>query len=258
MCPTEVKYIGEEQHINIIFHEVCTTLIRGRPRVATDPITCEKELPKDPISFDLIEQLKNTQAMVTLFELLQILEPHREMMNQIFKNSQINMNISITNFAKKAKIWSKGDIIDFHPSEKLSKDVTQLHQKKFIEVNVFGNTVKTSLINGGAALNMATNHLHSQFDPDLLPPREETTMRVKGFDGVPKKYARIITLPIKVGNKVLQNLFYITNGKPSFNFILGIPWIDDMEGVTSTLHRCFKFCFEGNIYKVEADEQITK
>jgi len=83
-------------------------------------------------------------------------------------------------------------------------------------------------------------------------------MRVNRFDGVPKKCARIITLPTKVGNKVLQTLFYITDGKPSFNFILGRPWIDDMEGVESTLHRCFKFYFEGNVYKVEADEQIAK
>ena len=79
VCPTKVKDIGEEKHINVIFHEeVFATLTRGRPRVATDPITCEKELPKDLRSFDLIEQLKNTQAKVSLFELLQILEPNDE------------------------------------------------------------------------------------------------------------------------------------------------------------------------------------
>lgn len=97
-----------------------------------------------------------------------------------------------------------------------------------------------------------------QFDQDMLPPREETTMRVKGFDGIPRRCARIITLPIKVGKKFLNTLFYITKGKPSFNFILGRPWTDDMDGVASTLHRCFKFCFEGNVYKVEADEQVAK
>ena len=31
-----------------------------------------------------------------------------------------------------------------------------------------------------------------------------------------------------------------------------------MDGVASTLHRCFKFYFEGNVYKVEADEQVAK
>jgi len=79
-------------------------------------------------------------------------------------------------------------------------------------------------------------------------------MRVKGFDGVQKKCVEIITLLMKVGNKVLQILFYITYGKPYFKFILGRPWIDEMEGVASTLHRCFKFCFEGIVYKVEVDE----
>ena len=83
-------------------------------------------------------------------------------------------------------------------------------------------------------------------------------MRVKGFDGVPKKCEGIITLLIRVGKKTLKTLFYIIDGKPSFNLILGIPWIDDIEGVASTLHRCFTFCFEGNVYKVEADEQVSR
>jgi len=48
-------------------------------------------------------------------------------------------------------------------------------------------------------------------------------MRVKGFDGIPKKCAGIITLPIKVGKKTLNTLFYITNRKPSFNLILRRP-----------------------------------
>ena len=223
-----------------------------------NPITCEKELPKDPRSFKFIDKIKNTQAKVSLFELLQILEPHREMMNQFFKNSQIDRNISITTFTENVELWSKGDIISFHPSEMPSKDVTWLHPPLFIEVNVIENIVKRSLINGGAALKIATTHLLSQFDPNLLPPREETTMKVKGFNGVPKKCAGIIILPIKVGNKVLQTLFYITYGKLSFNFILGRPSIDDMKGVASTLHRCFKFFYKGNFYKVEANEQIAK
>jgi len=88
ICPDRVDNTKEEHDINVIFHEeVCTTLIRGRARVITNPFTCERELPKDPRSFDLIEKLKNTQDKVILFELLQISEPHREIMNQAFKNS---------------------------------------------------------------------------------------------------------------------------------------------------------------------------
>lgn len=60
-CLDKVDNTEEEQNINVIFHkEVCATLTRERARAVTDPITCEKKLPKDPRSFDLIEQLKNT------------------------------------------------------------------------------------------------------------------------------------------------------------------------------------------------------
>ena len=109
----------------------------------------------------MIEQLKSTQAKVSLFELLQILAPHKEMMNQIFKNIQIDRNISIIAFAKRVEIWSKGEVIAFYPSEKLSKDVTKLHLPLFIEVDTFSITVKISLIDGGVALNIATTHLLS-------------------------------------------------------------------------------------------------
>lgn len=83
------------------------------------------------------------------------------MMNYILKNSQIDRNISIIYFIKKAKIWSKGYVITFHPSEKPNKDVTQLHPSLFIEVGTFGNIVKRSLIDEGVALNIATTHLIS-------------------------------------------------------------------------------------------------
>jgi len=73
VCPHRIDNTEEEHDVNAIFYEeVCATLTRGKARVITDPVTCEKELPKDPRSFDLIEQLKNTQAKVSLFELLQI------------------------------------------------------------------------------------------------------------------------------------------------------------------------------------------
>jgi len=83
-------------------------------------------------------------------------------------------------------------------------------------------------------------------------------MKVKGFDSILKKCAKIITIPIKVGNETLQTLFYIIIRKFSFKFIFEIPWIDDMDRVASTLHRCIKFCFKRNIYKIEANEQVAK
>ena len=80
-------------------------------------------------------------------------------MNQIFKNNQIDRNISITTFIEKEKIWSKGEVIAFYRSEKPSKDVTKLHPPLFIEVDAFGIVVKRSLIDGGVALNISTTHL---------------------------------------------------------------------------------------------------
>ena len=61
MCPDRVEENEEEHDVNVIFHEeVYAALTRGKARKITDPVTYERELPKDPRSFDLIEQLKNT------------------------------------------------------------------------------------------------------------------------------------------------------------------------------------------------------
>jgi len=49
VCLDRVDETEEEHDINVIFHEeVCATLTRGRERVIIDPITYERELPKDP------------------------------------------------------------------------------------------------------------------------------------------------------------------------------------------------------------------
>ena len=61
VCLTKVENSKKEQHVNVIFHEdVCAEITRGRAREMIGPVTCERELPKDPRSFDLIEQLKST------------------------------------------------------------------------------------------------------------------------------------------------------------------------------------------------------
>jgi len=53
-------------------------------------------------------------------------------MNQVFKNSLIDRNISVNALAKKAEMWSKGEIIAFYPNEKPNKDVMKLHPPLFI------------------------------------------------------------------------------------------------------------------------------
>ena len=142
-------------------------------------------------------------------------------MNQIFKNSQIDMNISIITFAKKVEIWSEEEVIDFYPSEKPSKDVTKLHPPLFIEVDTFGIIVKRSLIDGGATLNIATTHLLLQFDLDVLPPREETNMRVKVFDGIPQSVQESLHFLSKSITKYLTLFFILRRESLHLTLFLG-------------------------------------
>ena len=56
VCPAKVEDSEEEHHVNVIFHEdIYAAITRGRAREMIDPVTCEKELSKDPRGFDLIE-----------------------------------------------------------------------------------------------------------------------------------------------------------------------------------------------------------
>lgn len=55
-------------YVNVVINEeICANLRRGKSRQRVEPTTAKKlDVPKDPREYDMLQQLKNTQAKIIL------------------------------------------------------------------------------------------------------------------------------------------------------------------------------------------------
>ena len=67
---------------------------------------------------------------------------------------------------------------------------------------------------------------------------------------------RNIELPIQVGPCTFDSEFIVMDINPSYNCLLGRPWIHMTSAVPSTLHQKVKFVVEKSLITVVADEDM--
>ena len=72
----------------------------------------------------------------------------------------------------------------------------------------------------------------------------KTHLVVHTFDGISKEVIGNIELPIQIGPCTFNIGFQVMYINPSYNFLLGQPWIHMVEKVLSTFHQKVKFVVE--------------
>ena len=73
---------------------------------------------------------------------------------------------------------------------------------------------------------------------------EDITPATKGmttFDNTHHDTLGILIIPLTIGPVVFDVEFYIVDLEPSFNLLLGCPWLHKHQVISSTLHRMIKF-----------------
>ena len=68
---------------------------------------------------------------------------------------------------------------------------------------------------------------------------------------------RNIELPIQVGPYTFNSEFIVMDINPSYNCLLGRPWIHMAGAVPSTLHQNVKFIADENLITMVAEEDIV-
>ena len=81
-------------------------------------------------------------------------------------------------------------------------------------------------------------------------------MVVRAFDGTKRKVLGNIKLPIQVGPGTFDFEFIVVNINPSYNYLLGRPWIHMVGAVPSTFHQKFKFVVEENLITIVAERNM--
>ena len=81
-------------------------------------------------------------------------------------------------------------------------------------------------------------------------------MVVRAFDGTKGEVLENIKLPIQVGPSIFDSNFIVMEINPSYNYLLGNPWIHMVGTVPSTLHQKVKFVVEESFITVATEEDM--
>nr|XP_027068875.1 uncharacterized protein LOC113694208 [Coffea arabica] len=110
------------------------------------------------------------------------------------------------------------------------------------------------LIDGGSAVNIMSVRAMKELgiSSDEL---SQSRLMIQGFNQGRQRAIGLIRLELLVGELSSSALFHIIEAKTSYNMLLGRPWIHENEIIPSTLHQCFKYCRDGIVKKVTADDK---
>ena len=125
-----------------------------------------------------------------------------------------------------------------------------------ITIKCKNHIMPRALLNNGSSLNMIPMSTSSRLPIDLSYMKK-IQMVVRAFDGMKRKVLKNIELPIQVGPCTFNLEFIVMDINPSYNCLLGRPWIHMVGVVPSTLHQKVKFVVEKNLIIVVAKEDMV-
>jgi hypothetical protein len=92
------------------------------------------------------------------------------------------------------------------------------------------------LVDTGSSLNVLPKRALSRLEVEglILKPSD---LMVRAFDGSKRSVFGEVELPIQIGSQTFNIVFYVMDISPSYNCLLGRPWIHNAGAVSSTLHQ---------------------
>ncbi|KAK9682792.1 hypothetical protein RND81_10G096600 [Saponaria officinalis] len=212
---------------------------------STDP-----SAPSKGIEDVLQKQLLKTKADISVWQLLRDSDEHREAFFAALRNVVTNPDVSpnqvvnhiSTYWLPKAVTFSDSDLPVFGSDHNLALYVNVECRKKNLPVTLIDNR---SAVN---VLPLSTAYLLGLKDEDFTPCNEG----VRAFDGTRRNIKGTISLRIKTGPVERKTDFQVIDVAPSYNMLLGRPWIHAVQAITSTLHQKVKIPLNGEVITLKA------
>ena len=112
-----------------------------------------------------------------------------------------------------------------------------------------------AFLDNGSSLNVMPMSILSRLPIDLSSLKK-SQMVVRAFDGTKREVLENIKLPIQVGPSTFDFEFIVMDSNPSYNCLLGRPWIHMVGAVPSTFYQKVKFVVEESLITVVAEEDM--
>ncbi|XP_012849590.1 PREDICTED: uncharacterized protein LOC105969382 [Erythranthe guttata] len=114
--------------------------------------------------------------------------------------------------------------------------------------------VNRILIDGGSAVNILPLHTLKELG---ISTEELKTSRlmIQGFNQEGQRALGIIRIELLMDDMLSTALFHVIDARTSYRMLLGRPWIHENSVVPSSWHQCFKYCRDGVVKTILADDK---
>ena len=124
-----------------------------------------------------------------------------------------------------------------------------------ITIKCKSHVMPRAFLDNGSSLNVMPMSTLSRLPIDLSELRK-SEMVVRAFDGTKREVLENIKLSIQVGPNTFDSEFIVMDINPSYNYLLGRPWIHMAGAIPSTLYQKVKFVVEESLIIVVAEEDM--
>ncbi|XP_070008594.1 uncharacterized protein [Nicotiana sylvestris] len=189
--------------------------------------------------FSVVEQLNKTPAQISILDLLQSSEAHKNALMKILSETYVPSNITGGEMANMVGQVLESHKITFHEDE-LPPEGLGHNKALHITAQCEDHFITRILVDGGSSLNICLLITLRTFGKRLHEVKDGA-ISVKAFDGYQRSTIGEISLCLQMGPTWFDVEFQVIDVPASYNLLLGRPWIHAAGAVASTLHQAIKF-----------------
>ncbi|XP_040934483.1 uncharacterized protein [Gossypium hirsutum] len=204
--------------------------------------------------YNVVEQLHKQPARISVLALLLSSEKHRSALMKELNETHVVDDISVNKLDRMVNNISANNFIFFN-DEKIPPGGMGSTKALHITTRCKGYTLLGVLIDNGSALNVLPLSALNRLPVDSSHMKTCQNI-VRAFDGIERKVIWRIEIPLLIDPSTYKVDFLVMDIKPSYNCLLGRPWIHLVEAVPSLLHQKLKFITEGRLVTVNVEEDI--
>lgn len=101
---------------------------------------------------------------------------------------------------------------------------------------------KRVLVDNGSAINFISS-MELEILKVSIKFLNAPTLIIRAFNNTLARKMGTVILSMKVGVREIPAICHVVEGEMQYRFLLGHSWIEDMDIVMLTLHRCLRFLY---------------
>ncbi|XP_017613956.1 uncharacterized protein LOC108459104 [Gossypium arboreum] len=204
--------------------------------------------------YSAVEQLHKQPARISILTLLLSSETHRDTLMKVLNETYVADDISINKLDRLISNISADNFISFSDDE-IPLGGMRSTKALHITTRCNGYMLPGMLIDNGSVLNVLPLSTLNRLPMDSSHMKTCKNI-VRAFDGTERKVMGRIEIPLLIEPNTYEVDFLVMDIKPSYNCLLGRPWIYSAGAVPSLLHQKLKLVTEGQLITINAEEDI--